>query len=67
MSESKPGFERGLLPETLGRVTQLSKLRQEKNPEFRVAAKAVGPFVDEIRIYYPDGKGGVDYIEDASG
>lgn len=56
MFENKQGFNRGLHQETLERVTQLSELKEKEGLKFRAEVKAVGPYVDEIKISRPDGK-----------
>ncbi len=64
MAEFEQDFERGLHPETLRQVSRLSQQSQETGLKFKVTAKAVGPFVDEIKVVYPNGRVGQDYIEE---
>lgn len=65
MNERDKKPERSLNPETLQQMSQLSELKEKTSLKFRVTAKAVGPYTDEVRIDYPDGRVGLEYIEDA--
>ena len=66
MTEFEQDVERGLHPETLRQVSRLSQQSQETGLKFKVTAKAVGPLTDEIKVVYPNGKVGRDYIEENS-
>ena len=66
MTNTEGGIERGLHQETLKKVSKLSRQKEQTGSQFKVTAKAVSPFVDEIKIKYPNGVEGVDYIEEVS-
>lgn len=61
--ENDPG--RGLNQETLRRVTDLSKLKQETGTLFTVTAEMVGPYTDKINVLNPDGTAQIEFIEEA--
>lgn len=63
-TEDEPG--RGLNQETLKIISDYSKLKQDSRMEFRIEANIVGPYVDELKIVYPNGIVGTEFIEDAN-